>query len=116
MTGFPESFLDGFADDRIILDDQNVHCMLLALSLWRRRVAFLSEGIDGDDPVAPRLLGGVRIDKVRIADRLQRQARHRLARAVDARRLHAIDAIAADASLRVSLPEEMALRSCLLGK
>src|SRR5438876_68019 len=93
------------------------HIVFLVLPLEpdrRRREAFLPQRIDRDDPVSPGVLVDVLIDMAILGDWLLRHTRDRLPRPVNARRLHAVNAIALDALLRVLLPLEMARRPVLL--
>src|SRR5438874_1734889 len=73
------------------------------------REAFLSQGIYGEDPVAARILARGFIGIARLGNRLGRQACHLLSRAIDARTLHTVDAIAAEVGLRPGRPFQVAL-------
>ena len=74
-----------------------VHVFILSfVPHGRRRDTFLPEGIDGDNPVSPRVFVLVRVDEAIVLHGIDRHARYRLPGAVDAGRLHAINAIASE--------------------
>ena len=76
---------------------------------WRGWLAFLAERVDGHHPVTSLLLANAFVSEVRFGDRLVGHSRYLLTRAVDARRLHAIDAVALDAFFQTPLPFELAI-------